>query len=392
MKDIYVKNNLGNAYLHLMLLFVSVVMLHAEDFTYTFNIDKPAPYVKEPVILTLDLNQTNHDVVMLFNFNIKKSKDYTFQRIDIQETDSYHDAKVRYIYLLYPLRAGDINITFDLLQKTTTDESVAYSFSGDRDNVKGMVTVDTKIDLPPLQIQVKPLPEGTLLVGDFSMTHMIKKQKAKSHEPLPMQVSIKGTGYPPLLDSLLPKEGNFTRFREKPIVKSFSSTEGTQSTVTYPLALSHTKSFTLAPIVLKAFNPQTEKIYTLEIPAQAFEIQEVDALTLVDKIDSPEVLKADWSWLSTLLSYIVVFTAGYLTALSWKWGKRQKHKEDHPLIQKIQACKDEKALLQVLMASRAKHFTAIIEKVENSLYGNGKINFNKIKQDALDRIMKEEQI
>jgi hypothetical protein len=387
MKDTYVKNNLGRASLGLLFLLLGVVLLQAEDFTHKFNVSKQNPYVKESVILTLDLNQTNHDAVMLFKFNLKKSEDYSFQRLDIQETDSYHNAKVHYVYLVYPLKSGDINITFDLLQKTTTDESIAYSFSGDRDNVKGMVTTDTQVNLPPVKIQVKPLPEGTVLVGDFNLIHTIKKQNAKAYEPLPLQVSIKGNGYPPLLDSLLPEEGNFTRFTERPIVKSFTSTKGTQSTVTYPMALSHTQGFTLSPIVLQAFNPKTEKSYTLEVPAQKFEIQDVDTQTLVDRIDSPDVLQEDWSWLLTLVSYIIIFSAGYLTALSWKWKKEQRHKEHDPLIQKIQNCKDEKALLQLLMAIDSKRFTSIIEKLEHSLYGNGKINFKTIKQDALEKII-----
>lgn len=386
MKDTYVKNNLGKRYLPLLFLFAGMVMLHAEAFTYTFNLSKQNPYVKEPVLLTLDLNQTDHDLVMLFNFSIRESEAYSFQRLDIKESDSYHNAKVRYYYLLYPLKSGEINITFDLIQKTTTDESIAYSFSGDRDHVKGIVTTDTKVDLPPLNFHVKPLPEGTQLVGDFSLTHKIKQHKAKAHEPIPIQISIKGMGYPPLVDSLLPKEGNFTRFTEKPLVKSFPSSKGTQSSVTYPMALSHSQSFTLYPIVLQAFNPKTQKSYTLELPAQRFEIQEVDTQTLVDKIDSPEVLREDWSWLRTLLSYLVVFAAGYLTALSWKWKKRQSHKEDHPLIKKIEACKEEKALLQLLMAADSKRFMPIIEKLEESLYGNGKINLDKLKQEALENL------
>ena len=361
-------------------------MLQAEDFTHTFNVDKQDPYVKEAVILTLDLNQTNRDVVMLFNFNINKSEDYSFQRLDIQETDSYHNAKVHYVYIIYPLRSGDINITFNLLKKITTDESIAYSFSGDRDNVKTLVTTDTQINLPPLNLQVNPLPEETALVGDFSLTHSIKKHQAKAYEPLPLQVSIKGRGYPPLLDSLLPKDGNFTRFTEKPIVKSITTPKGTQSTVTYPMALSHSQSFTLSPIILKAFDPQREKSYTLEVPSQHFDIQTVAAQSLVDRVDSPDVLKEDWSWLSTLLGYIVVFSAGYLTALSWKWKKKQSQKASHPLIRKIQNCKDEKALLQVLIAADSKHFTSCIEKLEASLYGNGKINLNKVKQEAEEQI------
>ena len=59
---------------------------------------------------------------------------------------------------------------------------------------------------------------------------------------------------------------------------------------------------------------------------------------------------------------------------------------------KIEACKNEKALFQVLIAADSKRFAHIIEQLENSLYGNGKINFNKLKQDSLDKVRKEEQI
>ena len=152
------------------------------------------------------------------------------------------------------------------------------------------------------------------------------------------------------------------------------------------MALSHSKSFTLSSIELKAFNPKTEKSYTLTVPEQHFDIQEVTEEMLVDTIDAPNMLKEDWSWLSTLLGYIVVFAAGYLTALSWRWKKKSISKTRHPLIQKIQNCKDEKALLQVLIAADSKRFTPSIEKLESSLYGNGKINFNKIKQEAEEQI------
>lgn len=386
------KHNLGKRSLHLFFFLLSFLTLQAEDFTYTFKVDQPAPYVKEPIILTLDLNQTNQDVVMLFSFDINPSESYTFQRLDIRKTDSHHNAKIHYVYLIYPLKSGDINITFDLIKKVTTDENVEYSVSGDRDNVKHLVTTDTHIDLPPLQLRVKPLPEGTVLIGDFALSYEIKKHQAKAYEPLPFQVSIKGKGYPPLLETLLPQEGNFTRFIEKPIVKSVATREGTQNSVTYPMALSHDQSFTLSPIVLKAFDPKRGKSYTLDIPSQQFDIEQVSTKRLVDTVDAPDVAKEDWSWLSTLLGYIVAFFAGYITALSWKWSKRKRQKENDPLIEKIRNCKDEKALLQVLIAANHTHFASSIEKLESFLYGNGKINFNKVKQDSLKNVIKQEQI
>lgn len=382
------KNNLGRLILfHLLNCCLFSLMLHAEDFTHTFHVDKTQPYVKEAVILTLDINQTNPDKVLLFNFNIAKSDAYSFQRVGIKETDTYHNAQVHYVYLIYPLKPGDIDINFELLKKVTTDDSVAYSFSGDRDNVKGLVTVDTNVNLPALRLNVKKLPEHTLLVGDFSLTHSIKKHQAQDHEPLPIQVTITGQGYPPLLSTLLPKEGNFTRFTEQPAVKSIVSTQGSQSTVTYSMALSHTQSFTLSPINIKAFNPHTQKRYLLTIPQQHFDITRPKTKVLVDAIDSPSLLTEDWSWLKTLLSYFVVFTAGYLSALSWKWTKQQRRKKEDPFKEKIQNCSDAKALLQLLMSAEDKRFTSTMETLEASLYGDGKINFKKEKQDLLEKII-----
>ncbi|PHS37606.1 MAG: hypothetical protein COB07_10375 [Sulfurovum sp.] len=367
-------------------LFLSVLVLHAEDFAYTFKVDKPHPYVKEAVLLTLDLDQTNHDKVLLFDFKIKQSDAYRFQRLDIKETDTGHHAQVHYMYLIYPLKSGKININFDLLKKVTTEDSVAYSFSGDRDNVKGLVTVDTAVTLPPLEWEVKALPEGTKLVGDFTLTAQIKQHKAKAHEPLPFQISIQGKGYPPVLPTLLPEEGNFTRFTEKPVIHSVVSRQGTQSTVTYSMALSHSQSFTLPPVEIKAFNPQNEKSYRLTVPPQHFEISKAERSVLLDKNDSPRVLEADWSWLKTLLGYLVVFAAGYLTALSWKWRKKSTKGVTSPLVQKVQNCKDEKALLQVLMAADHKDFGTSIEKLEASYYGEVKINLKNEKQKILEQI------
>ena len=197
------KHNLGNVLKFYFLL--SLTVLLAEDFAYTVKVDTQTPYVKEPVLLTIDINQTNHDIVLLLSFDLEQSEAYSFQRLDAKETDSHHDAKVQYSYLLYPLKSGDIPVSFKMLKKVTNDESVAYSYSGDRDNVKGLVTVDTEVTLTPVHLQVKALPKGTDIVGDFKMTSTMPKHKAKAFEPVPLQIEIKGKGYTPLISDLIPK-------------------------------------------------------------------------------------------------------------------------------------------------------------------------------------------
>ena len=383
------KHNLGK----MIKLFIalSFTLLAAEDFSYDFHLDKQDPYLKEAVILTLDLKQSNHDIVLMFNFDLQKSDDYFFQRLDTQETNTHHNTQIHYIYLIYPLRSGEIKLSFDLIKKVTTDDSVAYSFSGDRDNVKGLVTTDTQITLPPLFLSVKNLPVNTALVGNFSLTHSFTKHEAKAYEPIPFQVKIEGSGYPPLLDTLLPTDLNITVFKETPIVHSTHSKQGTKSSVMYPMALSSDNSFTLNPITIKAFDPKTVKSYELTVPRQHFNISKADVNILVDKTDNPKPLESDLSWLSsilaTLFSYLIVFAAGYLTAITLKWKKKIVLQTDDPFREKIETCKNERALLQVLMATNNKKFAASIEKLENGLYGKGKINFKKVKQEILEKII-----
>lgn len=380
------KHNLGKTLTLLLLFFL--VMLKAEDFNYSFHIDKPRPYVKEPVILTLELNQTNPNIVLLFNFDLEKSKNYTFQRIDSKETDTQetqglHNAHVTYTYLIYPLTSGEVILSFKLLKKVTSDESVAYSYSGDRDNVKTLVTTDTPITLPSLKLNARPLPKGTQIVGDFTLDYRIKKYEAKAYEPLPYEVTLKGLGYPPLL-TLIPKDVNFTVFQEKPLRTTHSDVYGTHNRVVYPMALSHDKDFLLPELTLNAFDPKTQRSYSLNIPEQKFNITQVDKSQLVDKKDNPKALSMDWDWLVSLLSYLLVFIAGYLTAMSWKWAKITKAPAAHPLKEKIQNAKNHKALLQILMAHDPHRFHVPIKALEDSLYGHGKMNLSKVKKEVID--------
>ncbi len=377
------KQSLGK----LWLIALCTLCLNAEDFKHHFTLSETSPYVKEAVVMTLELNQTNKHKILFFQFDLKKNSDYKFHRINLKETGEYHNAKVNYTYLIYPLRSGDLQLHFTLIQKATTDANLAYSFSGDRDNVKGLTTVDTEIHLSPITLKVKDLPKNVSIVGDFHLKYTLKKQTATPYESIPFQVTIKGLGYPPLLENILPKDINFTLFKEKPTIHALNSSSGTSSTVIYPMALSHFKSFDLKPIYINAFNPKTKQHYRLTIPKQHFSIDKINTDSLIDKTDSPKPLQNDWSWLTSLLGYLVVFVAGYLMAISLKWKSKTTSETPHSLKEKIEACKNEKALLQLLMATGSKKFTLSIEKLEKNLYGNGKINFNKVKQEALENIL-----
>lgn len=378
------KKSLGSLFL---LLWVS--LLFGEDFTYKFTVDKKAPYVKEAVVMTLDIEQPDSDKVLLFEFTPKPSELYAFHRLDTKEVDAYSGAKIHYLYLIYLLRPGKIEIAFDLIKKETTKENLAYSISGDRDNVKGLSTIDTPVELPPLVLQVKPLPEGAQLVGDFTLTYQVKKTEAERYEPLPVSVNIKGMGYPPLLKQVFQVPKEVTEFSEKPTVRSVKSKEGFINDVTYAMAYSSGENFTLDAVVVKAFDPLKKRTYTLNIPSQHFQVKQTELKGLVDDANIPKPLSEqnDFSWVGTLLACLAAFGAGFLSANILKWQKKVKREEPlGQLTDKVQEAPDAKALLQLLLATNPKKYETPIEALEKFLYGDGKVDLKKIKREILENV------
>jgi len=366
----------------IMLIAWSMAVLQAEDFTSKFSLSTTTPYLKEAVILKLDLIQTDHSKVILFKFSPKESKAYTFHRLNMKEEDAYHAAKVHYTYLIYPKRPGKVTVTFDLIEMVTTDEKVAYSFSGDRDNVRGLNKTDIPITLPPLELQVKAPPKGTQIVGDFKMQYTIKKEHADAYEPIPFKITIKGNGYPPILKEIIPKSQAFTLFEETPAVNSFRSLKGTQNSVIYSFAFSAKESFDTPRVTIKAFNPKSQKPYLLTIPPKHITITQPDRAALVDSIDSPKPMRSDWAWLGHLFGYLLVFIAGFVTAKTLKWSRRTRSiPSSDPFLETVKDTDDPKILMALLIAKDARRYGGIIEKLEKHLYDAKSISLKQIKKE-----------
>ena len=391
-KDMYMKKSPGKRRLAYLLIFAVSTFLSAGDFSYKFTLDKTTPYVKEAVILRLDLKQTDHSKVLLFKFSPRESDDYEFHRLDMKEENAYHNANIHYLYLIYPKHAGEIDISFKLLEMVTSDEKVAYSFSGDRDNVRELNKKDIPVDLPPLKLHVKALPPGTELTGNFKLNYTIKKEQVEAYEPLPLKITIEGRGYPPVFDRLVARDEHFSIFSEKPTIHTVRNREGSQSRITYSMALSAKKSFTFPGVTLRAFDPKTEKSYKLTIPPKHIEVKKVAESALVDKIDSPRPLRSDWSWLSGLLTCLLAFVAGFLSARSITWRPRKRVAESgNRWLEELAKIDDPKKVLTLLIAANDRRFEASIVKLEKRIYEKSGPSLGQIKSE-ISKIISEEKL
>lgn len=353
------KINHGNVIIILFLLLTS--FLQADDFEYNISIDNKQPFVKEAVLIKINFKQINPNIVLMFNFDLVKRDDYYFKRVHATESDINHNTKASYTYLVYPLKSNEVNIEFKLTKRVTTDESVAYSFSGDRDNVKGLITTDTKIKLNPVKLLVKKLPQNTTLVGDFKLDYTLKNKQVLAYEPIAMKVNIKGIGYPPSFKKFPLHDGDFTLFRDTPITTSRIINNSISTNTTYPMAISGSKSFNTQKVSIKVFNPKTKSSYFLQIPALKFDVKKVEIKELVDNIDSPKPKENNFK---DFLYFIVIFITGFLSGYFF----RNKNKQIKSIKEKIYNCKTKKYLHNLVLLQKNDKYKKMINECEKSLY------------------------
>lgn len=367
-------------YFFIFLGFFVLNPLYANDVAYTFNLSKTNPYEREGVFLEVNISQVDQSKVMMFKFSLKASENYEFHQVGLKEYENYHDLRHEYLYLIYPKKSGEVDLAFEMQKSITDDDKVAYSISGDRDNVKSLEKKDFDVALKPLRIEVKPLPEGTDLVGEFTLEHHLDRKKTEAFDPINLKVELKGEG---LLSSfeLLKPSGNYKLFTQEPTFKTYHTKLGSNSSLAWVYAISAQKDFTLPKIVLKAFNPKTQKSYALTLPSYAIEVEQVAKEKLLDNEDYPTRIKGiDWAFWYTILSYIIVFLAGLLMPKDLLKSTQVNTKNSEDILRiKIQNAKSHKALLQTLLLENNPNFSKAIEALEGVVYNGEKIALFKVK-------------
>jgi len=363
------KTNLQIVNSFLILITILSILTQAKDIDYNFSIDNQTIYQKEPIILDVNITQLNHSEVMLFKFSPQKSDSYKFTQIYFKEDDKYHSLKHEYKYRIYPLKDGNISISFDMIKSVTTDNSVAYAISGDRDNIKSLVKTDTKEDIVPLILNVKPTPKGTDLVGDFKLSYTIDKTTTKSYEPIYLHIELKGKGYLEPFE-IIYKDKKYHIFSQKPKV--------TQNSIVWDYAISAKESFILPKVTLNCFNPKTKQSYKLTIPTKNIEVKNIDSSSLVDKENTPPPFRGiDWSWVGWLFSYIIVFLSGFFMPRDI-FQKRFK-RADKSFDDKIASIKTHKELLKFLLSYNSSKYSKAIKLLERAIYNKESISLDKIK-------------
>ncbi len=375
------KKNLGK---FILLLFTLPLCLHATSLaSYKLSANKTIAYVKEPIIITFTAKQIDNSDNMFFLLQAKKSPDYELHLLTKRSKEvKKHDAMVTFTYILFPLKAKKINVNFDFIIQTASNQALAQSYVDDHDGGKAVQTNNKIIHLKPFVLSVKAIPNVDL-IGDFTLKSKCNNTKITQYEDATLIYIIQGKGYKNNKKNILTKIQGVTQFLEVHSDYLRLSKEGYVSKKIYTYALSAKEKFNIPAIKIKAYSPTKHKVYLLTAPSYSIDVTKINPFSLTDKEEFPKVKEFfSLNEIKKYFIYIFLFLAGYITAKFSGFSFLKINKEYK--FQDIKDTQTAKELIAVLMKNHYhKDIKKIIDELEELAYRKSEKNFNQIKKEVL---------
>ena len=350
---------------------------------YRLEISDKTPYLKEAVTVTLDAKQRVPGGVINFEFRPVKSSAYELLFLGEEQLHDSDDLNhVRFKYALFPLQRGPITVSYIFISKKASTQEMKEVAIGARNVLRVVKTKNRTIDLGETILNVRPLPEGVELVGHYSLTVVSPPEKVLPFSQVDLSYTLKGYGYPPQMEKILP---------EIPGVESFVELERFDDKLfhkrRFHYALLAEKDFTVPAVAIKAFDPHKEKSYILKTAAYHVEVMPVKADEIIDAGDYP-ASTVSWATYRVYLYYLLFFVAGFLTAillplLLERFAKRGGYSST--FVENVLKAKEPRELLQLLLSKDRYRYAEEIEALEQLVYDKKDIPLKEIRQRIIKK-------
>ncbi len=231
-------------------------------FILTMESEKPSVYVGEPFKVTITLKQRHNAEAVdskfappeLKNFWIKEQQ----QGRRFEEGD-YSVTKV--VYVVAAQKSGPQQIGRAQLQVATRSHSRdAWGQWFPQLQWRSFFSNELSLD-------VKALPQGVNLVGDFAITAELDKKEVNAGEPVNLTLKISGKGNFEDIGSLKPSIPNVNIFEEDATTKGYIEQDVYRGTWQQKMAFVADGDFTIPPIELRYFDTASEQIKTVKTGA-----------------------------------------------------------------------------------------------------------------------------
>ncbi len=359
-------------------------------FIFTLQADKKEAYVGEPVNILFTFKKHLDVKLAEANFDTPTFHDFWAKPMKKEPPKIEGEYQIyRIHYLLFPQKEGTITIEPGRMDIGILQKRKRNYFNFERVKWKSLFSNEISID-------VKPLPAGADIYGDFKMSVTVDKNSTKANEPINLTITIKGIGNIDDIDEYKLDIPDAIVYADKPKREIFTNHKEELGKFTQKFAIVSDRNFTISPITFKFFSGDENKIK--ELKSDEFHIKvsgsQIKTQTAhLEKKEDNKTSKVETKIIYDKASYtkLTLFTIGgfLLGALSMfllSMPKREKIEENLSLNKRIKKSKNDKELLWVLVpyVGKSKKIQDIISKLESNVYYN---KSNKIdKKDLVKNI------
>ena len=342
-------------------------------FILTLNSNKKEVFVGEPFVVTLLFKQRRDAEAVDSKFIAPELKGFWMK--DESEPKRYNDGDYTVTKLSYTLsaqRSGKVEIK-PAQMKIASRDSKKDSWGAWIAQIKWRTYFSNELSL-----DVKPLPNGVDLVGDFTIKAIADKNTINVNEAANITIEVNGDGNLEDIKSFKPFIDGVNVFDEKSVVKGHKLTQ--------KMAFVSDRDFIVPPFTLKFFNPKTKQINTISTKAIKIAVKGAKAKQSLNiKREEPiasQIVYGNNSGINNvwiILSFIIGTLFGVLLMVvkPWKFIKKEKSF----------SIKDPKVLLvKLLPFKNDEEVNEIVNILEKNIYSNESI---KIDKKLLKEILKK---
>jgi hypothetical protein len=241
----------------------------SKRFSLTMRADKKSVIVGEPLVVTVYFSLQN-GVRLSENPQYRKPEFKGFFVKEIGNERSYREGNRQVTelkYLLTPKTEGNYTVGPATAKIGVADTSRRDMFG------RFFGTVWTPIASNTVEIEVKPAPQETDLVGSFTIESSTDAQSVKANKPVNLTVRIEGTGS--LEDFEFPNYeiDGVTVYSDDAKVETRIEGKALHSTYVKSFAFISDHDFKIPPRTLSVYDPAKKMVEKLEIPAYQIRVE-----------------------------------------------------------------------------------------------------------------------
>jgi hypothetical protein len=299
---------------------------HLDDFLMTLQADREQAYVGQMVDVKVIFREKRHVPVLNVDFVPIQFEDFWVKRVGKERRyvkDNYLVHEIHYLF--FPQKSGVLTIG-----PAKVKVAIAKKM---RDMFGFIVQKPQWITLtsPSLKLDVKPLPNGLKLIGDFKLDVQVEPQKVEVGQPVRLTVRVEAEGNIEDFDLPPLQINGVTIYDEAPKIDQHYR-HGIYSGVwekTYLLIAD--RSFVIPPITLCYFDPTSESVKEIVSEPMSVEVVQIAShQTFNAETPQPtEVLKSKKGRGMDYGMLFLAFVAGMgVMYLLLQWREKRKEKND----------------------------------------------------------------